>query len=66
MPLPGLPRADAWLAHHARPRADTDAWVDGDQHSSFAQAQAWVDALAGALLAHGLAPGQRVAVYAKP
>lgn len=66
MSLPEQPRADAWLAHHARTRADTDAWVDGDQRISFAQALAWVDALASALLAHGLTPGQRVAVYAKP
>lgn len=61
-----LPRADAWLAHHARTRAQVDAWIEGERRISFAQAHAWVDALACALLAHGLAPGQRVAVYAKP
>lgn len=61
-----LPRADAWLAHHARTRTDVDAWVEGERRISFAEAQVWVDALAGGLLAHGLVPGQRVAVHAKP
>ena len=66
MAPPELPRADAWLAHHARTRPEIDAWIEGERRISFGQAHAWVDALASALLAHGLVHGQRVAVYAKP
>ena len=37
---PELPRADAWLVHHARTRGAVDAWVEGERRISFAQAHA--------------------------
>ncbi len=63
---PALPRVDAYLRHYAMTKPDTAAWIDEQRTLTFAQASAWVDDLARSLIANGIAPGERVAVYGKP
>ncbi len=66
MLLPKLPRIDAYLSHYAGTQAEVEAWVEEGRRITYAEASAWVDALAGAMLALDMRPGQRIAVYGKP
>lgn len=66
MSIPALARVDDYLRLHAINKPDVDAWVDANRAVTFREAHRWTTELAKALLASGLRPGERVAVYGKP
>ncbi|MGX5727969.1 class I adenylate-forming enzyme family protein [Metapseudomonas otitidis] len=63
---PKFAKIDAYLTHYAQTQGSVEAWVDEKRSVSYSQADKWVTALAGAMLAHDVRPGHRVAVYGKP
>ncbi|MFK8397807.1 class I adenylate-forming enzyme family protein [Pseudomonas sp. BGr12] len=63
---PKFTKIHAYLTHYAQTQGDVEAWVDDERSITYSQAAKWVASLAGAMLAHDVKPGQRVAVYGKP
>jgi acyl-CoA synthetase (AMP-forming)/AMP-acid ligase II len=62
----GCTRIHDLLASHAFAIPDAEAAVDGDARITYAQLAARVDAIARALIASGIAPGDRVATMVPP
>ena len=62
----GCTRLHDLLASHATTIPDAEAAVDGDQRLTYAALAARVDAIAKALIAAGVAPGDRVATLTPP
>lgn len=64
--LPLLPRFSDYLPYHAKQTPDADALVFGPVRINYGELQARVDACAKALVAAGVAKGDRVATLSPP
>ncbi len=64
--LPELPRISDYVFHHAQLTPDREALVGAGQRLSYAAFAAEVRRVAGALLAAGVRPGERVAMLCSP
>lgn len=63
MPSPLDHNVAHWISHWAEQRPDALAWADDHRRCDFASAAARVERLAGWLVAQGVCPGDRIAVW---